>query len=66
MDTYYSYLERWEASQTNDYLTTSRKYYMDRYCDIDWTYDIEHDRNLLRPCILILDTRQSLGMVVLL
>ena len=46
MDTYYSYLERWEASQTNDYLTAARKYYTDRYGDIEWTYDIEHDRNL--------------------
>ena len=46
MDTYYSYLERWESSLTDDYLAAARKYYMDRYGNIDWTYDIEHDRNL--------------------
>ena len=46
LDTYYSYLARWEASLTEEYTEAGRKYYEDRYGGIDWAYDIAHDRNL--------------------
>ncbi len=46
LDTYYSYLERRREYLTEGYIKACRKYYMDHYGGIDWTYDIRHDRNL--------------------
>jgi len=46
LDTYYSAIQRWEDTTEDDEFERDRKYFEERYGDVDWTYELKHDHDL--------------------
>ena len=46
MDTYYTTIQRWEDTQEQDNIEADKKYFLDRYGDIEWACEMIPDQDL--------------------
>ena len=43
LDTYYTSIQRWEESLDEGSFEADEKYFLDRYGDVEWTRELDHD-----------------------